>query len=314
MSILLDAIKRAQKDQSTNQMPHISYQIKHPLSKSKNATRKWLGLFFFFGLSTGCIITWYQVKPESMRDVNQWMTQQRVQQKQIIKKPDIELGQKVKIMQPKPLTPKVKPSNFDALRAQVEAQTEKKKQQLRRIKNESKTLPISTATAVPTQPIISKALKTKQDVKRKIQQTISNTAPKAQTQNLIGTLEQQAEYDQQTLALIKSFEKAIEESELNQKTTSMYKTYPKAQRGILQHYNKLPEQLQRALPELKINAHNFSSNPKKRFLVIGRRSVYEGQQITEDLQLIKVRHHDAVYSFRNVKFRAPALETWSVKK
>tara|TARA_B100001094_G_C18194894_1_gene810031 strand:+ start:4355 stop:5398 length:1044 start_codon:yes stop_codon:yes gene_type:complete len=347
MSILFDAIKRSQKDQMISKMPHATYQVTHPLSKSRSAKRNWLSLFFFFGLSIGCIFAWYHIKPENINDVNQWMSQRYMSQKQIRKSPDIELGQKVKLMQPKSLTPRSKPANFDELKMQVEKQVARQEESSQSTQNKSKTLsvttkkstPLSSTTITTKQNHIQADQETRQMVRsnrlpnaknQRIQDTLepnnvkldqearqmvrSNQSAKISDKELIETLKQDVQYDAQTLSLIKSFERALDENEKDQNITAMYDTYPKTQRGILQNYHRLPKQLQQELPTITINAHNFSSNPKKRFLIIGHRSIYEGQKITEDLQLIQVRHHDAVYSFHDIKFKAPALETWTVNK
>ena len=295
MSILLDAIKRSQADETKNAKPHNIYKVMHPLSKSKNATLKWLSLFFFFGLSVSALITWYKIKPESVQQFSQWVAQRQLTQPPLLKQPEIEFDQKVKIMQPKPLTPKSKPANFDTLRAQIKT-----------TKITAQATPSARPQATPNKSEKVSPVQIKQPNLSTTVTTKEQTKEQAEEEPI--DLNQQPEYDQQTLALIQSIEESIESS--SQKNKEIQDISPLNQRGILQNYLNLPEELRQELPPLTINVHNFSSNPKKRFIVIGNQSIYEGQQITEHLKLIQVRFNEVIYSFHNVRFRAPALETW----
>lgn len=66
---------------------------------------------------------------------------------------------------------------------------------------------------------------------------------------------------------------------------------------------ELPEQIQKAIPEITIGAYIYSDIPAERVLLVNRESYREGDEVAPGLTLEKVLPGEAVFSYMGYRYR-----------
>jgi hypothetical protein len=67
--------------------------------------------------------------------------------------------------------------------------------------------------------------------------------------------------------------------------------------------NELPPSLRLALPDLTISGHFFDARPSSRVVIIGGRTLHEGQMIAPGLKLEQITQGGAIFSYQGTRFR-----------
>jgi general secretion pathway protein B len=67
--------------------------------------------------------------------------------------------------------------------------------------------------------------------------------------------------------------------------------------------NELPPSLRMTLPDLKISGHFFDSGPSSRVVIIGGRTLHEGQMVAPGLKLEQITRDGVVFSYQGYRFR-----------
>lgn len=72
----------------------------------------------------------------------------------------------------------------------------------------------------------------------------------------------------------------------------------------------LPAVVRNRIPALKFSLHAYSDDPARRSMVVNDRVVHEGDQIADNLTLVKITADGAVLRYRDTWFRVNVLENW----
>ena len=67
--------------------------------------------------------------------------------------------------------------------------------------------------------------------------------------------------------------------------------------------NELPPSLRTALPDLTISGHFFDASPSSRVVMIGGRTLHEGQAVSPGLKLEQITRDGVVFSYQGYRFR-----------
>ncbi len=67
--------------------------------------------------------------------------------------------------------------------------------------------------------------------------------------------------------------------------------------------NELPPSLRLTLPDLTISGHFFDSGPSSRVVIIGGRTLREGQTVAPGLKLEQITRDGAVFSYQGYRFK-----------
>lgn len=67
--------------------------------------------------------------------------------------------------------------------------------------------------------------------------------------------------------------------------------------------NELPPSLRTALPDLTISGHFFDASPSSRVVIIGGRTLHEGQSVSPGLKLEQITRDGVVFSYQGYRFR-----------
>ncbi|MDA8239702.1 MAG: general secretion pathway protein GspB [Nitrospiraceae bacterium] len=67
--------------------------------------------------------------------------------------------------------------------------------------------------------------------------------------------------------------------------------------------NELPPALRTALPDLTISGHFFDAIPSSRVVIIGGRTLHEGQAVAPGLKLEQITRDGVVFSYQGYRFR-----------
>ena len=67
--------------------------------------------------------------------------------------------------------------------------------------------------------------------------------------------------------------------------------------------NELPPALRTALPDLTISGHFFDAIPSSRVVIIGGRTLHEGQAVATGLKLEQITRDGVIFSYQGYRFR-----------
>lgn len=66
---------------------------------------------------------------------------------------------------------------------------------------------------------------------------------------------------------------------------------------------ELPPELAQKLPDLTISGHFFDADPLSRIVIIGGRTLHEGQTFAPNLKLDQITRDGAIFSYQGMRFR-----------
>lgn len=66
--------------------------------------------------------------------------------------------------------------------------------------------------------------------------------------------------------------------------------------------SELPEEVRKSLPDLKVSAHFFSSEPKTRFLRVNDKILHEGESLNEGLKVEEINSSGTVFNYQGHRF------------
>jgi|GEM_PF-4631988 len=95
---------------------------------------------------------------------------------------------------------------------------------------------------------------------------------------------------------------AIQKEKLSQETS------PPAGKAV--PIGKLPFQLQRELPDIRIAGHIYDAQPEKRLAIVNGTAQHEGGEIAEGLLLRNINESGLVLDFRGTLFSMGIFERW----
>ncbi|MBB1333754.1 general secretion pathway protein GspB [Pseudoalteromonas sp. SR44-5] len=107
-------------------------------------------------------------------------------------------------------------------------------------------------------------------------------------------------------ALKNAFARAIEDT---QSTQSHQVTQGTKNSSYAEPIELLPDALLALMPEIKYQAHIYSSSPDKRWVKLNNRELYEGDSIG-DLRVLEITPEQTVLSFDDYEFSLKALQDW----
>jgi general secretion pathway protein B len=67
--------------------------------------------------------------------------------------------------------------------------------------------------------------------------------------------------------------------------------------------SQLPPALKQALPDLTISGHFFNANPSARIVIIGGRTLHEGQTAAPGVKLERITPEGAIFSYQGTRFK-----------
>lgn len=88
---------------------------------------------------------------------------------------------------------------------------------------------------------------------------------------------------------------------------------PKPQRDlnkVVYDINDLEASWVDELPHVDINMHIFSSNPIKRTISVNGQELHEGDMISPELFIVEIRPEDVVFNFKGNQFKVAATQAW----
>ncbi|MCF1439057.1 MAG: general secretion pathway protein GspB [Shewanella sp.] len=112
--------------------------------------------------------------------------------------------------------------------------------------------------------------------------------------------------------LLAAFEQALKDVEYQHSvkegvTPAKLDPIPEPQKTDFPRYGDLPLSLQQQVPEFKIVAHVYASNPKNRWLNVDGRELQQGNMIGGKLKIVEIRPRDVVLDIAGTKFTVPAI-------
>jgi general secretion pathway protein B len=67
--------------------------------------------------------------------------------------------------------------------------------------------------------------------------------------------------------------------------------------------SQLPPALKQALPDLTISGHFFNADPSARIVIIGGRTLHEGQTVAPGVKLERITPEGAIFSYQGTRFK-----------
>ena len=107
-------------------------------------------------------------------------------------------------------------------------------------------------------------------------------------------------------ALKDAFARAIEDT---QDTRPHQVTQGTKNSSYAQPIELLPDALLALIPDIKYQAHIYSSSPDKRWVKLNNRELYEGDSVG-DLRVLEITPEQTVLSFDDYEFSLKALQDW----
>ncbi len=72
-----------------------------------------------------------------------------------------------------------------------------------------------------------------------------------------------------------------------------------------QPYSELPFSVRKALPELRLSMHVYTSDPAQRFVILNDSRIGEGDKTTDDVFVREIRPDGVVLEFQGQRFFYP---------
>ena len=280
MSLILDALKRAERERKLEKAPDLSaiYQ-EGRLNRRKTHPWFWAGGAFLATFVAVAIIFWPKAPSENdLKD----------------KAPKPALADSAKVAN---ATSRLRQSGYDG-RAAGTASTQAKRSLP---KDPSKPLPVAGKTVKDTTPSAPFAEKRRLEMPKKAKQMLSYIdLPRERTPELPAAA---APPPKKHIVAPKPVPEPVKQSMAlkgaEKRPRAAVKVLPEAQpKETLPLFDDLPEQIQSVLGPLEINVHMYSPNPPERRVFINMQGYREGDTIGESgFRLVEITSHGVVIDY-----------------
>lgn len=288
MSLILDALKKAEAERQFGQIPslHVQPLAALPAEGAPSRARKlWLGLAAALMIAVIAGLAW--LRP--------WQNQVSFEQNRIAQEGPVATALPTPATGlPVPEAPAAPPQQTIAASPQPETYKPPAKPPVPQQK-----APAATPRSMPADSVATSAppVKTASSVDRHTEP--SPTAKPAKPTATAAVNSASADTSAKSASKQSALRvQPIPTGDLEQKTTALASSDTATPTP-----RELPEQIQRELPNLVIGGYIYSDNPRERQLLVNRRLLHEGEEAAPGVTLEKMTPRAAVFNYRGYRYR-----------
>lgn len=291
MSLILDAINRAEKDRTDQPLPHGLHPDQSPDEKKR--VIPWTIIAFFMAclmLLLAAVFFWYSVNKttdNNLPAVEKIVVEKTVEEQAVVKPPVTQKSTAVELERVGDTANMVKLKPVQSSRKEVSSAITSLYEKQAKEASQPKPSPVKAVKKVKT---------TEEDLLIEEAQRLANEA-------LVEELLAKKNREEREEKLLK----AAKTMQLNQPS----KAPQQAEDLNVPLLWDLSTQVQSTIPSLEYSDHQFSrTQSANNFIVINGRRVQEGSEVASGVTLKVIRSGHSVFSFQGREFKLNALNSW----